>query len=73
MYKRLGYYPVFYLCFAVLAVDLILRIFMLEKSQLRILRHKRALELSKHDPLPLSPNLVHYMNAYIAHTDDSEI
>lgn len=33
MYERLGYYPVFYICFAILAIDLVLRIFMLEKSQ----------------------------------------
>lgn len=73
MYKRLGYYAVFYLCFGILGVDLALRLFMVEKSQLRDYRYKRALELSQQDPATLSPELLLYANTYITQTDDSEM
>lgn len=72
MYERLGYYAVFYVSFGILVLDLLLRVFMLEKSQLRIKRHKRALELSEQGPSTLSPEMVLYMNAYITHTNQSE-
>lgn len=71
-YQRAGYYPVFYICFGILAVDVVLRLFMLEKSQLYEKRHKRALELSTKETDSLSPELVTYMNRYVDFHDDTE-
>lgn len=72
VYERAGYYPVFYICFGILLVDVVLRLFMLEKSQLHDKRHKRALELSTQDLSLLSPELVTYMNRYIDFVGNSE-
>lgn len=71
LYKRSGYYPLFYLCFAVLALDIALRLFMLERSELKERRHQRAVELSYDNPLNLSPSMFTYMNRYIDQVDDS--
>lgn len=34
VYEKAGYYPVFYVCFGVLVLDVVLRLLMIEKSQL---------------------------------------
>jgi MFS family permease len=34
VYEKAGYYPVFYVCFGVLVMDVVLRLLMIEKSQL---------------------------------------
>lgn len=70
VYEKVGYYPVFYVCFGILSADVALRFFMLEKSQLHVLRHKRAIELSQQDASTLSPELQTYMNRYIDFVDD---
>ena len=72
-YERSGYYSVFYICFAILAVDVVLRLFMLEHSELFALRHKRALELSQNeDVATLSPELQEYVARYSNFRDDTE-
>ncbi|KAF5094098.1 hypothetical protein DV451_005092 [Geotrichum candidum] len=72
-YEQSGYYSVFYICFGILAVDIILRFFMLERSELFALRHKRALELSQsEDAATLSPELSEYVARYSNFRDDTE-
>ena len=72
-YEQSGYYSVFYICFGILAVDIILRFFMLERSELFALRHKRALELSQsEDAATLSPELSEYVERYSNFRDDTE-
>lgn len=72
VYEQVGYYPVFYVCFGILTFDIVLRIFMLEKSQLHKLRHKRALELNEQDPSTLSSELFEYMTRYVHLVDDTD-
>ncbi|KAF5102723.1 hypothetical protein D0Z00_000215 [Geotrichum galactomycetum] len=72
-YEQSGYYSVFYICFAILALDVALRLFMLERSELFSLRHKRALELSQREDLAtLSPELGEYVARYVSFRDDTE-
>lgn len=73
VYERSGYYAVYYICFAVLVLDILLRLFMLERSQLFSLRHKRAIELSQREDMEsLSPELREYVARYISFRDDTE-
>lgn len=65
VYKKAGYYAVFYVCFGALILDIVLRLFMLEKGQLRKYRHERAVQLSNADSATLSPELFAYMERYL--------
>lgn len=71
VYEKIGYYPVFYICFGILSVDVALRLFMLEKSQLATFRNERAVQLSNADPDTLSPALIEYMTRYVHLVDES--
>lgn len=64
MYDRVGYNGVFYVCFGILAVDIILRLIMIEKSHLREFRRKRAAKLAKKGIDSLSPELQEYVKRY---------
>lgn len=68
VYDKAGYNAVFYVCFAVLAVDILLRVFMLEKSQINVIRAERALEHAK-DYESLDSSLQEYVRRYIPKSD----
>lgn len=72
VYDRNGYYAVFYICFGILALDVFLRIFMLEKSQLLTLRHERAVKLSQLPDESLTEEDRKYRDRYVAFKDDTE-
>lgn len=70
-YQRDGYYAVFYICFGILVLDVFLRLFMLEKSQLVVLRHSRALQLNQLPNESLSENDKKYRDRYLSFKDDT--
>lgn len=66
LYEKAGYYAVFYVCIGILVLDLILRLFMLERNQLSKFRHERAVELNNADQSTLSASSILYMDRYLA-------
>lgn len=67
VYDRAGYLAVFIVCFGVLVIDILLRIFMLEKSQVSSLRAKRAKKLAENLD-SLSPTLREFVRRYLPET-----
>lgn len=64
VYDRAGYNAVFIVCFGVLTFDILLRLFMLEKSQLKVIRAERAVKHAKNYD-SLDPSLQEYVRRYI--------
>lgn len=65
VYEQAGYYAVFYVTFGVIFMDILLRFFMIEKTELQENRHKKALEFSHRDPATLTDLQKMYMERYI--------
>lgn len=64
VYDKAGYNEVFIVCFALLAFDIALRLFMLEKSQIKVIRAKQA-EKHVQNFDSLEPHLQEYVKKYL--------
>lgn len=71
-YEKSGYYAVYYICIGVLMLDVLLRLFMMEKTELIALRHGRALKLNELPEETISENDKMYRDRYLPFVDDSE-
>lgn len=65
VYEKSGYYSVFYVVFGVIILDIILRLFMLEKGQLNKYRHERAVQFGQMNPQQLTEEQTLYMARFI--------
>lgn len=65
VYERAGYNAVFYVCFGVLAIDIALRLIMLEKSHMEAIRAEHVEKLHSAGVESLSPTLQEYVRRHL--------